>query len=132
MPIYLTYIVVYALVLIGGNFLVAGSMHLMRGRVGLKGDAPFHEWSGVFLGLTERAVALTLVISAPRYLAAFIGGWVLLKFAISWQRTPLTDRVARGSQLALIGNVVSFAVAIAGGLYLNPNAMTYFGALAPA
>jgi len=79
------------------------------------------------IGMTERAVALTLFLLAPQYLAAFIGGWVLLKFAIGWRRTPLNYKVAVGSQLALIGNVLSFTIAIAGGAYLHPDTLTYFG-----
>jgi hypothetical protein len=73
------------------------------------------------IGITERAVALTLFQLAPRYLAASIGGWVLLKFAIGWRRTPLNYNVALGSQLALIGNVFSFSIAILGG-YCLPSA----------
>jgi hypothetical protein len=130
MPVHL-YIEIYILVCIFGNYLVAYFMLLMRWLVGLD-IRPIIEWSGFLIGLTERAVALTLVIWAPRYLATFIGGWVLLKFAIGWQRTPLNPRVALGSLLALIANVLSFALAIAGGLYLNPSALTYFGALTPA
>jgi hypothetical protein len=121
------YAAVYFLVCIGGNYLVASCMYFMRGRVGLRGEAPFHEWMGVFIGITERAVALTLFLLAPRYLAAFIGGWVLLKFAIGWRRTPLNYKVALGSQVALIGSVLSFAIAIAGGYYLHPDTLAYFG-----
>jgi hypothetical protein len=130
MPVY-RYVEVYLLVLIVGNYVVAYSMLLMRWLVGLD-THPIVEWSGFLIGLTERAVALTLVVWAPRYLAAFIAGWVLLKFAIGWQRTPLNPKVALGSLLALIGNVISFAIAIAGGLYLNDEALKYFGALTPS
>jgi hypothetical protein len=122
---------VYLLVCIGGNYLVASCMHFMRWRVGLKGEAPFHEWLGVLVGITERAVVLTLFLLAPRYLAAFIGGWVVLKFAIGWRRTPLNFKVAQGSLLALIGNVLSFAIAIAGGYYLHPDTLAYFGVERP-
>jgi hypothetical protein len=80
----------------------------------------------MILGATERAVALTLVLLAPPYLASFIGGWVLLKFAIGWQREKHSDEVARGSFVALIGNVLSFAIAIAIGVYLNPDALKFF------
>jgi hypothetical protein len=125
------YIEIYLLVCVSGNYLVAYVMLLIRWLVGLD-IRPIIEWAGFWIGLTERAVALTLVIWAPRYLARFIGGWILLKFAIGWQRTPLNPKVALGSLLALIGNVLSFAAAIAGGLYLNPGALAYFGALTPA
>ena len=119
------YIAVYLLVCVGGNYLVAYIMLFLKWLVGLD-TRPIIEWTGFCIGFTERAVALTLVLWAPRYLVTFIGGWVLLKFAIGWQRTPLNAKVARGGLLALIANVLSFAAAIAGGLYLNPDALTYF------
>jgi hypothetical protein len=60
-------------------------------------------------------------------LTAFIGGWVLLKFAIGWQREKRDDddekEVATQSFLALIGGVLSFSIAIAIGIFLNPNAL---------
>jgi hypothetical protein len=117
MPAYL-YLVIYLLVCIGGNYLVAYCMLFMKRLVGLD-TRPIIEWMAFLIGITERAVALTLFLLAPRYLAPFIGGWVLLKFAIGWRRTPINYKVALGSQLALIGNVLSFAIAIVGGWYLN-------------
>jgi hypothetical protein len=51
-----------------------------------KSRPPFIDWITLFGGATERAIALTLVLMAPSYLPSFIGGWVLLKFAIGWQR----------------------------------------------
>jgi hypothetical protein len=86
MPVYLPYLEVYLLVCFVGHYLVACCMHFMRWLVGLEGQAPFHEWMAALVGITERAVALTLVIWAPRYLVTFIGGWILLKFAIGWRR----------------------------------------------
>ena len=73
------YVLLYLLVCIGGNYVVAYVMLLIRWLVGLD-IRPIIEWSGFWIGFTERAVALTLVIWAPRYLATFIGGWILLKF----------------------------------------------------
>jgi hypothetical protein len=64
MPVHL-YIEIYILVCIFGNYLVAYFMLLMRWLVGLD-IRPIIEWSGFLIGLTERAVALTLVIWAPR------------------------------------------------------------------
>ena len=60
---------------------------------------------------------------APSYLPSFIGGWVLLKFAIGWQREKHGNQVAEQSFLALIGNVLSFAIAIAVGAFVNPHAL---------
>ena len=76
-----------------------------------------------FIGATERAVALTLVLWAPAYLPAFIGGWVVLKFALGWQRVTEDRQVTTQSHLALIGNVISFAIPIAVGLALYPEAL---------
>jgi hypothetical protein len=88
-----------------------------------KNRPPFSDWPAFFGGAVERAVALTLVLWAPPYLPSFIGGWVLLKFAIGWQREKHDDEVAKGSFLALIGNVLSFAIAIGVGVLLNPEAL---------
>jgi hypothetical protein len=53
----------------------------------------------------------------------FIGGWMLLKFAVGWQRRAKEpnvdgDFVEKSAMLALIGNVLSFAIAVAGGVAL--------------
>jgi hypothetical protein len=83
-------------------------------------------WMLLIFGSTERAVALTLVLMAPAYLPAFIGGWVLLKFALGWQRERNDEQdrqVATQSFVALIGNVISFAIPIAVGLALYPEAL---------
>jgi hypothetical protein len=126
----IVYIAAYILVCIVGNYIVAYIMLFLKWLVGLD-TRPIIEWMGFWIGFTERAVALTLVILAPRYLVTFVGGWILLKFAIGWQRTPLTPKLARGVQLALIANVLSFGIAIAVGLYLNPTALGYYSALKP-
>jgi len=81
------------------------------------------ELSVFFIGVTERAVALTLVLWAPPYLPTFIGGWVALKFALGWQRERKTSEALTASMLALIGNVLSFAIAIGVGVVLNPEAI---------
>jgi hypothetical protein len=123
-----TYLVAYILACIAGWLAVACALYVMR-RLVLKekNRPPFIDWISFFGGATERAVALTLVLKAPPYLPAFIGGWVLLKFAIGWQREKRDDddekEVATQSFLALIGSVLSFAIAIAIGLALNPKAL---------
>jgi hypothetical protein len=81
-------------------------------------------WSDFWIGGAERAVATTLVVFAPSYLAGFIGGWVALKFAANWKRQP--DRgteTALGGLLFLVGNVISFSIAVTAGLPLNPAAL---------
>jgi hypothetical protein len=63
---------VYIAVCVGGNYLVAYCVLFMKWLVGLD-TRPIIEWMGFFMGIAERAVALTLFLLAPRYLAAFIG-----------------------------------------------------------
>lgn len=123
----------YFLACIVGHFVVAVCLWVIRW-LALKKEnrPPFSEWGIFFLGVTERAAALTLVLMAPAYLPAFIGGWVLLKFALGWQRerdqpSPILARqdrqVATQSHFALIGNVISFTIPIAVGLALYPEAL---------
>jgi hypothetical protein len=116
----------YLLTCIVGHFVVAGCLWAMRRRVLKEANRPpFSDWIGLFGGATERFVALTLVLMAPAYLPTFIGGWVLLKFAIGWQRERNDERqpglilppgwkhdrqVAMQSFLALIGSVLSFSM----------------------
>jgi hypothetical protein len=119
-----TYLGAYLLACVGGWLAVACALYVMRWLVlEKKSRPPFSDWPAFLGGATERAVALTLVLKAPPYLPAFIGGWVLLKFAIGWQREKHGDEVAKQSFLALIGSVLSFAVAIAIGVALNPKAL---------
>jgi hypothetical protein len=118
----------YLLACVGGWLAVACALYVMRWLVLEKNLPPFSDWPAFLGGATERAIALTLVLKAPPYLPAFIGGWVLLKFAIGWQREGYGGKgdegeVAKGRFLALIGNVLSFAVAIAIGVALNPKAL---------
>ena len=88
----LIYFGAYLLACVGGWFAVACALWFMRWRVlKAKNRPPFIDWIGFFGSATERAVALTLVLKAPPYLPAFIGGWVLLKFAIGWQREKRDD-----------------------------------------
>lgn len=120
----LTYVGAYLLACVGGWLVIAVCLYFMRWLVlEERSRPPFSDWSAFFGGVIERAVALTLVLLAPPYLASFIGGWVLLKFAIGWKREEFGAEVAKGSFLALMGNVFSFAVAIAIGVALNPAAI---------
>src|SRR5690348_2917318 len=112
----------------------------MRWRLGLKTTNPLTDWDVLFLGNTERWVAVALVVWAPTYLPGFIGGWVLLKFALGWQAKmsdkpqpwtesrnklrPLTkeedrEKLRQESMLAMIGSVLSFTVAIGIGYVLH-------------
>ena len=98
----------------------------------LERPTSFWAWSVFFLGGTECGVALTLVLLAPSYLAAFISGWVALKFALGWQREENKSEVLTGSMLSLIGNVISFAIAIAVGVLLYPDVLKIWAATSKA
>jgi hypothetical protein len=117
--------IAYLVACFAGHLVVAVLLYGMR-RATLKRRPEFSdlwELSVFFIGVTERAVALTLVLWAPPYLPTFIGGWVALKFALGWQRERKTSEALTASMLALIGNVLSFAIAIGVGVVLNPEAI---------
>jgi hypothetical protein len=121
----MTIAIAYLVACFAGHLVVAALLYGMR-RVTLKRRpelSDLWELSVFFIGVTERAVALTLVLWAPPYLPSFIGGWVALKFALGWQRERKTSEALTGSMLALIGNVLSFAIAIGVGVVLNPEAI---------
>jgi len=56
-----------------------------------------------YLGITERAVATSLVVWAPSYVGAFIGAWVAAKLAANWNRRGNTEAARQGTLTALIG-----------------------------
>ena len=110
------YIGAYFFSIVGGYFIVAWIMRFLRWR--LRHPDKGNELD-FWLGSTERAVATTLVILAPKYVGPFIGGWIALKMAANWQRLKGDSvTVRQGTLLALIGNVCSFTVAIAAGVLL--------------
>ena|SRR5436190_815854 len=120
------YVAAYFDACIVGGLVVAACLYGTRWLV-LKKKPDFFDLPAFLGGAVERAVALTLMLLAPPYLPPFIGGWVLLKFAIGWQREGYGGKgegeVAKGRFLALIGNVLSFAWAIFVGVLLNPAAL---------
>jgi hypothetical protein len=87
------YVAAYLGVCVAGWLTVAVCLYVMRLLVLQKNRPPFSDWPAFLGGAVERAVALTLVLWAPPYLPPFIGGWVLLKFAIGWQREKHDDEV---------------------------------------
>jgi hypothetical protein len=115
------YIEAYLISVVAGHFIVAPILWVMRRSVGL--DEKMFELSLFWLGGTERVIATTLVIWAPSYVAPFIGAWVALKIAASWQRMPSTSENRQGTHIALIGSALSFAVAIGAGLLVHPAAL---------
>lgn len=112
---------------VGGWFLVGLLLLVIRGHVFRK--KPKDCWGALelWLGSTERIIAATMFVSGVSVLPAFIGAWITFKLAANWQRLKsTTDEVRKGTLIALIGNVFSFALAIAVGFWLNPNAITHF------
>jgi len=122
------YVAAYLVACVVGCLVVAVCLYGMRWLFLKKENRPpFFDWLAFLGGAVERFVALTLVLFAPPYLPPFIGGWVLLKFAIGWQREGYgggdKGDVEKGRFLALIGNVLSFGIAILVGVLLNPEAL---------
>jgi hypothetical protein len=122
----MSYVAAYLIACVGGYLIVGAYLYYVRRALDMK--------AGSFLlidfliGCTERAVALTLVLWTPPYVPAFIGGWVLLKFAIGWQRVPHSQEGDQGILLALTANVISFAIALGVGLFVNPGALQVWAA----
>lgn len=80
-----------------------------------------------FIGATERAIALTIILAAPKQLFIFIGGWIALKMAAYWQRF-VGNTHAVDNQIAILGNAISFSFAIGVGVLLNPHAVEIWNA----
>ena len=114
------YVGVYALSIVGGHLIAGSCIYLIR--VTVKQPLETFTWLVFWVGGTERAVATTLVLFAPHYLPAFIGGWIALKFAANWQRRS-EEGAREASLVALVGSVLSFAVAVAAALLIRPNAI---------
>ena len=115
------------LLTVGGWFVVGLLLFVIRRHVFKQ--RPEDCWGALdsWLGSTERIVATTMFVPGVSYLPAFIGAWVVLKLAANWQRIKSeSDGVRKGTLIALIGNVFSFALAIAVGFWLNPTAITHF------
>lgn len=80
-----------------------------------------------WIGSIERTIATAMFVWGIAYLPAFIGAWVALKLAANWQRIKSERAEVRsGTLIVLIGNVFSFAFAIAVGAIVNPLAIGAF------
>lgn len=101
-----------------GGWLVAGAC-VYGMRQSIQSPREFFRWLDLWVGGTERAVATTFAIWAPHLLPAFAGGWIALKLALNWQRRSDPD-VYRISLVALVGSVISFAIAIGVALVVHP------------
>jgi hypothetical protein len=120
------YLGVYWISIVGGWLLVEFCVEQMRKAVN---PPNWHVFPGLvfWVGGTERAIATTIVIFAPKLLPAFAGGWVALKFAANWQRKTIegsdNERIAQQSLIALVASSISMAVATASGFLLHPEAV---------
>ena len=126
----MAYIVLgYFVSLVVGYVIVGLCLYGMR-KTALRGPfkiREFFKWLDLWVGCAERFVATTLLAFAPAYLAAFIGGWVGLKFAAGWHREKSSKgTITQTRLLALVGSILSFVIAIAAGLIIKPDALTYF------
>lgn len=119
-PDWTQYIQAYFLSIIGGHIAVVSLINVIRTIARQPDKSKALDFC---IGGTERAVATTLVIMAPGYVAPFIGAWVALKIAANWERLGSTAFARQGTLIALLGNVYSFAVAIAVGVWVNPHAL---------
>lgn len=117
-------LLVYGLSVAGGWLITGLAMHVMYSTIGHRQGTRYwlFKWMHLWIGGTERAVATTLLIWAPKLLAGFVAGWVVLKVAANWQRQPGAEFGER-HLLALVGSVVSFTVAIVAGLIYRPQAL---------
>jgi len=107
-------------------------MHLTSGTRGTPADQagrhrPLFRWLDVWVGFTERAIATTLFIWAPRQLPLFIGGWGVAKLAAGWGRHQ-DPNYAPAHVIALVGNALSFTVAIAAGMLVRPESLAILSA----
>ena len=106
-----SYAAAYVLSLAGGWLIAGIGVYFMRKSLGK--PRPFFRWIDIWIGFTERAIATSLILFVPgyNYLAAFIGGWMGLKFAANWQRQNVKG-IEQISLVSLVGSAISFAVAI--------------------
>jgi hypothetical protein len=82
--------------------MVASLMSLMRWTTKLPKEKTY-TMSLFWIGGTERLIATTLVILAPRYVGPFIATWVALKLAASWQRMPGSKESGENGNNAFAG-----------------------------
>jgi hypothetical protein len=114
--------IAYFVSVVGGYVVVGAFLWLSRRTIGLPRKGTF-TCDQLWIGGTERFIATTLVIVAPRYVGAFAVVWVGLKLASNWQRQKGdSPAVRKGTLLALAGNAWSLFIAIAAGWYVKGNA----------
>ena len=113
-----TYFLAYVISVVGGAVGVGILLRMIHLSLGFKKRSvwlPLHLW----VGSCERIIATTLFIWTPKQLPIFIGGWVAAEFAAGWGRRKGED-ASDGHFISLVGNAVSFAIAIAAGFWAHP------------
>jgi hypothetical protein len=124
---------IYVLSTFGGMVIVTVPivlMHKTLGKVGTDDDKignrrPWFRPADIYVGFTERAIATTLYIFAPTALALFIGGWVAAKIAGSWTHRQKQHYI-QAQKLFLVGNALSFGLAIWAGHLYRPESIAAF------
>lgn len=76
----------------------------------------------VAVGGIERAVVTTLFVYAPSLLAGFIGGWMALKFAASWENDG-SDHLKDRRLVFIVGSAISLGVAVWMGYLAAPESL---------
>ena len=112
--------IVVAVTVPGGWVIVGCVLFLIRKTIKSRDAKYSFEPLDLWLGTTERAIAMSLMICSPGTLPTFIGGWTAAKIAANWARIQPVDDYARTGQLvALIGSALSFGLAIGGALLIG-------------
>jgi len=113
-------VIVVAITIPGGWGIVGSVLLLIRKTIGSKDAKHCFEPLDFWLGVTERAIAMALMLCAPDTLPTFVGGWTAAKIAANWARIkPVDEYVRKGQLVALIGGALSFALAIGGALLIK-------------
>jgi hypothetical protein len=115
-------VVAYIVSVFVGHFVVWGFLRFLRWHT--LQDQDREGAMAMYTGFFERAVATTLVVIAPSSVGPFILAWVAAKIAANWQRLGKSVAARKGTQTALIANVISFSIAIVAGVCINPGALT--------
>jgi hypothetical protein len=111
---------------LGGQLIVAPLMELAR----LKLEKPVARtwWVSFSVAIVERATITILFIEVPKLVPAFIGGWTVAKFAAGWGRIVTSDdNIRRLHMIALVGSVLSYAIAIGAGIWARPESLAIVG-----
>jgi hypothetical protein len=121
MQIKVSTVVAYFVSIVVGHFVVWGFLRFLRWHT--RQDQDRQPAMAMYTGLFERTVVTTLVVWVPSAVGPFILAWVAAKIAANWQRLGKSVAARTGTQTALLANVVSFSIAIAAGVWINPAAL---------